>query len=152
MHAPQHSATAAITYLDPSAFDLDRVRAERAAMPDGGDGHPVVLYFAGESRFDLDAAHPVGDQIRSARDYLIPDHGRRAWTLRRLRPIEAARCRDAGGKVGQLQAFALSAGEKPLSDAQVEALVDEHGLDAVCAVGEAALRASESPKAAEKKR
>jgi hypothetical protein len=87
-----------------------------------------------------------------AREYLKPDHGCREWRLRRLRAIEVGQCRDRGGKVGQLAAFALSAGEgKSLTDAQVDAFVDTYGMDEVCEVGEAALRASEAPKAAEKK-
>lgn len=149
---PQHSATALITYIRSAAFDLDRVTRERATMPDGGDGHPVVLYFAGESRYDLGAPYHVGGELRCARDYLKPDHGQKVWELRRLKASESVRCRDAGGKVGQLAAFALAAGDvRPLTDAQVEAFAEEHGLIELCEVGEAALRASEAPKAAEKK-
>lgn len=152
MQAPQHSVTSSITFIRSAAFDLDRVALERTTMPDGGNGHPVVLYFAGETRHDLDAAAPVGEFMRTAREYLKPDHGCREWKPRRLKAIEVARCRDSGGKVGQLGAFALAMGEgKPLTDAQVEALSDEYGVDELCDVGEAALRASEAPKAAEKK-
>lgn len=152
MHPPQHSPTAPITFIDSAAFDLDRVTLERATMPDGGDGHPVVLYFAGETRYDLGAPALVGETLTCARDYLLPDHGRPVWTLRRLRPMDAAMCRDLGGNAGRLRAFALSAGEKALTDREVEAHAEEHGLLALYAVGEAALKASEAPKAAEKKR
>lgn len=152
MQPPQHSVTASITYLRSAAFDLDRVIAERATMPDGGNGHPVVLYFAGETRHDLDAMAPVGDVMRNAREYIKPDHGCREWKPRRLKALEVARCRDSGGKVGQLGAFALSMGEgKPLTDAQVDAYAEDYGVDEICEVGEAALKASEAPKAAEKK-
>lgn len=154
MHVPQHSITATPRYVRSAAFDLDRVKRERATMPDGGDGHPVVLYFAGESRFDLDAPHPVGEQIHSAREYLLPDHGAKIWEMRRLRPMECARCRDVGDNAGKLTAFALTMGTpgRPLTDEQIEAYVDECGLEELYAVGDAALRASEAPKAAEKKR
>ena len=161
MHPPQHSITASIVFLPARAFDWTNVGAERARMPDDGDAHPLVEYLAGTTRYDLDAPCPVSRIAADgstdlgyacARDYLKPDHGCKEWRLRRLRSYEVAQCRDRGGKVGQLAAFALAAGEgKPLTDAQVDALVDTHGLAEVCEVGEAALRASESPKAAEKK-
>lgn len=154
MTVPQHSVTAAITYVARRAFDTDRVAAERATMADSGDSHPVPVYFAGESRFDIDAPYPVGDEHRCARDYLLPDHGCREWKPRRLKAVEVTRCRDTGGRTGQLQAFAVALGElgKPLTDAQLDVYADEYGVDELCEVGEAALRASESPKAAEKKR
>ena len=151
MTPPQHSITAPITVYAFRAFDADRIIAEREGMPNP-DAHPFSIYWSGESRFAIDTPYQVGDQTLTARDYLLPDHGCREWKPRRLKAIEVARCRDAGGKVGQLQAFALSCGDgRPLSDAQVESLVDEYGHEEVCWVGEAALRASEAPKATEKK-
>lgn len=172
MTPPQHSITAPITFIHGRAFDWSNVKAERAAMPDGGDAHPLVEYFAGTTRYDIDAPCPVAritpsgvEMVRGcARDYLKQDHGCKEWRLRRLRAIEVGQCRDRGryhdatgrayfdGKVGQLAAFALAAGEGgPLTDAQVDAFVDTYGMDEICDVGEAALRASEAPKAAEKK-
>lgn len=161
MTPPQHSVTASIVFLMDQAFDWTNVGAERALMPDSGNDHPLVAYCAGTTRFDLDALCPVARVAADgsaelgharARDYLKPNHGCREWRLRRLRSYEVAQCRDRGGKVGQLAAFALAAGDgKPLTDAQVDALVDTYGMAEVVEVGEAALRASESPKAAEKK-
>lgn len=161
---PQHSITAAIRYIPSAAFDISRVSKERASMPRDGDHHPVVLYFAGESRYDLDAPYPVGDDLVSARDYLLPDHTCPEWELRRLRMAQVARCRDAGGRVGQLEAFRLSfvsvrgiegaptmGDDQTLTEAQAEKIADVVGLAALYDVGEAALRASEAPKAAEKK-
>lgn len=159
MTAPQHSITAIPRYVNDAAFDLDRIKLERSRMPDGGDAHPVVIYRSGESRLDLDAPYPVpdaegGSALFCARDYLKPDHGQKIWEPRRLRPMEVTRCRDVGGDSGKLIAFALAMGtsSRPLTDAAVEAHVDEHGLDEILAVGAAALSASEAPKASEKKR
>lgn len=152
MQPPQHSATSTPTFVDSAAFDIERVISERATMPDGGDGHPVVLYFAGETRYDLSAPALVGDETRCPRDYLRPDHDRPVWTLRRMRPTEVASCHDIGGQAAKLRAFALSAGERTLTDLEVAAHVDQWGIATIYAVGEAALRASEAPKAAEKKR
>jgi hypothetical protein len=150
---PQHSATAIPRYVRDAAFDIDRLKLERATMPNGGDAHPVVLYATGESRYDLDAPHPVGDTIHSAREYLRPDHGCPIWELRRLKPIELVRARDAGGDTGYLAAAAMTLGTfgRPKSDAEIETIVDEHGLDEVLGIGRAAMRASEAPKASEKK-
>lgn len=155
---PQHSIHATPTYLHRSAFDLQRMVDERRRMPNDGDGHPLVLYFAGESRFDLDAQQPIpgetpDDEPRRAcaRDYLKPDHGCREWKFRRLRPVQVARCNDVGGNVGELQAFAAACGDKPLTDAEVDAFVDEYGLAAICEVGRAVLLSSTAPKASEKK-
>jgi|688.fasta_scaffold1687198_1 hypothetical protein len=151
MTPPQHSITAPITVYAFRAFDADRIIAERGKMSNP-DAHPFSVYWSGDSRFAIDTPGLVGDKTLSARDYLLPDHGCREWKPKRLRAVEVCRCRDAGGKVGQLSAFALACGEgRPLNDAQVEEFVDEYGLDEICWVGEAALRASEAPKAAEKK-
>lgn len=152
MHPPQHSVTAQIVFFASRAFDLDRAVKEKDAMANGDD-HPMAVYLSGRSRYDLDAPSPCGpDRMACARDYLKPDHGCREWRPRRLKAMEVASCRDRGGKVGQLNAFALAMGEsRPLNDSQIEAMVDEYGMDEVCDVGEAALRASEAPKAAEKK-
>ena len=150
MIPPQHSITAPIRYVSRAAFDYDVINAEMAAMQDASQ-HPWAIYVRGESRFDLDAPYLVGDGRKCVREYLKPDHGFPIWTLRRLRPTDAAKCRDAGGKTGQLMAFALVAGEKPMRDADVDAAADTHGLDEIYAIGEAALLASEAPKASEKK-
>lgn len=164
MHPPQHSITATIRYLPRAAFDLDRASEERATMPDAGDGHPVVLYFAGETRYDLDAPAHVGDEVRCARDYLRPAHGCPEWEGQRIRIVDVARCRDVGGRLGQVEAFCLGLravtgleGAPPvdgrrITERALDAFVDLVGLDAICDVGEAFLRASEAPKAAEKKR
>lgn len=165
MHPPQHSITATIRYLPRAAFDTDRAAEDRKSMPANGDGHPVVLYFAGETRYDLDAPAFVGDETRCARDYLMPSHGQPEWEGQRIRIVDVARCRDVGGRLGQIEAFsiglravhgldgapALESGRR-VSERALDALVDLVGLDAICDVGEAFLRASEAPKAAEKKR
>lgn len=148
---PQHSVTAVTTFLSTRAFDLDRVVLERESMPNAGNEHPVVVYFSGASRYDLDAEYPVGEQMARARDYIRKDHGQPEWKLRRLKALELARCVDEGGTVGKLQAFALGAAPKAMTDTEVQQHVDDHGMDAICDVGEAVLRASSAPKAAEKK-
>lgn len=152
MHPPQHSVTAPMTVISALAFDIARVNAEQDAMPDGGSSHPWSLYYRGETRYDIDAPLQLGDKVVTVREYLKPDHGFREWKPRRLKAAEVVRCRDNGGKSGQLVAFALAMGDgKPLTDAQVEAMADQYGVSEICEVGEAALRASEAPKAAEKK-
>lgn len=154
MTVPQHSITSPITYIAPAAFDLDRCITERETMPDEGDGHPLSIYLRGESRYDLDAPQPVGDQVHTARDYLKPDHSFPEWKLRRLNAREVCACRDAGGDTGRRLAFSmtLSVLGRPLSDAKVDEYADTHGMAEILNVGEAALRASEAPKASEKKR
>jgi len=153
MTAPQHSITAQPRYIRPAAFDVERCVAERETMPDGGDGHPLRLYLIGESRYDLDAPGPVNGSMVCARDYLRPDHGCPEWPIRRLKVAEVNHCRDLGGDTGRTAAFARVMGPpgRPISDAKIEEYVDEHGMAEILAVGEAALRASEAPKAAEKK-
>lgn len=151
MTPPQHSITAPAVVYAYRAFDWERIAIERDAM-ERPDTHPFAVYWTGESRYAIDTPGRVGDDIRTARDYLRPDHGCREWRPRRLKASEVCRCRDASPKTGQLQAFALACGEgRALTDAQVDALCDEYGVDEICWVGEAALRASEAPKLAEKK-
>lgn len=162
MNVPQHSATAAMVYFTAAAFDHERVRAERDQMADR-DAHPAVVYFAGESRLDLDAPAQVLGEARTARDYLRPGHDLPQWVGQRIRPAHCARCRDLGGRSGDLEAFRLgyqssSLAGSPvlpigaaLTEQQVDALADAVGVPMLCEVGAAFLRASEAPKAAEKK-
>lgn len=151
MQPPQHNILAPATYIKTDAFDLDRVMSERSKMPNAGNSHPIPVYYSGATRYDLDAVAAVGDKWVAPREYLKPGHGCREWKLRRLRAVEVVRCRDAGGKTGQLQAFALAADVRPLTESQVDELADQYGIDELCEVGEAALLASEAPKASEKK-
>lgn len=160
---PQHSVTAAIVYYSSAAFDVERVKAERAKMPDNGDAHPIVRYFSGETRLDLDAPAFVGGDVRTAREYLRPGHDLPQWNGQRIRPALCARCRDLGGASGELEAFRVgyqssSLAGSPvlpigasLTEQQLDALADQVGVPMLCEIGRAFLRASEAPKAAEKK-
>jgi len=165
MSVPQHSATAPITFLSTAAFDAERVAKEMATMSDGGAEHPVVIYAAGRSRYDLDAPYPVGEELRRARDYLRVDHTCPTWSLKRLGAVATARLHDIGGEVAALDALckgfeAVSIevpGFKPiagrqLSEHQINQLADHFGLDEVVRAGEAVLKASASPTASEGKR
>jgi hypothetical protein len=161
---PQHSITAPIKFIPVEAFDEPRAVEEMADMEDGLQ-HPLMRYLSGATRYDLGAAYPVGDEMRSASDYLRSDHGHPVWELRRLKLAEVSRCRDLGGASGQYAAFRLAfvsvsgvegapvlAAGKTLSEAQADSMIDTVGATAIYLVGEAALRASEAPRDAEKKR
>ena len=85
---PRHRVDAPPCFVSESddAWDRERIELERAAMARAGrdpDDHPVSLYHAGNSRYDLGAKHQIDDeQTRSASEYLRPG----AWMfhLRRL--------------------------------------------------------------------
>lgn len=165
MSVPQHSATAQIRFIRADAFDTDRVAAERKTMPNDGNDHPVVIYFSGRSRYDLEAPAPVGEALLRPRDYLRPDHGFPTWTGKRLGAVMTAKLQDLGGHVAELEA--LSRGfesidvdvpglnhvpGRPLTEGQIEKLADRFGLEHLYAVGDAFLRASSAPTVAEGKR
>lgn len=165
MSVPQHSATAAIRYLKAAAFDTDRVADERKSMPDDGNDHPVVIYFSGRSRYDLDAPYPVGGELRKPREYLKPDHGCPMWSVKRLGAVMTARLQDIGGHVAELDALCRGfeavdvdvpglgyVPGKVLSEGQIEKLAEQFGLEDLYAVGAAILRASAAPTVAEGKR
>lgn len=175
---PQHSVTATIKFIrrtDP-AWDLDRAIAEKEGLEgDEHDGHPLVAYFSGASRYDLDAPGTViekdaeGGKLhvqRCAREYLKPDSRPRIWTLRRIKLSLQAELEDAPKHRGHVQAFSLgvsslengppglevkSSGGMPLADAVVDAVADQLGAEEVYEVGAAVLRASRAPTSAEKK-
>lgn len=156
---PQHSVTAPITYVSVEAFDTDLILAERESLPGHGDDHPVVRYVSG--RRDIDAPYPINGELKTARDYLRPDHGMPVWTGRRLRASEVARCMDKDTAMASLSAFAAglvscsldsqSPSTKWLSDQQVDAYVDRYGMAEVLAAGAAFLEASKAPTYDEKK-
>jgi hypothetical protein len=175
---PQHSVTAPILFIartDP-AWDLDTAIVEKDGLEgDEHDGHPLVAYFSGASRYDLDAPGTVitrdaqGGKVhaqKSARDYLKPDSRPRIWTLRRIKLSLQAELEDAPKHRGCVQAFALGVASLvngppglevkavagvSLSDQVVDAVADQLGAETVYDVGEAVLRASRAPTSAEKK-
>lgn len=166
---PQHSATAQIRFIrstDP-AWDLDCVEEERKRLGKRTDEHPIPVYFAGESRYDLDAPGPVDGETKSPRQYLRPEVKPRAWLGRRLGIAEVARCHDVGGSMGELEAFAMAVvgcenfpepaptieqgPARRLSASLVDEIAERLGMAEVFEVGRAMLLASRAPTSAEKK-
>lgn len=175
---PQHSVTAPARYIprDDPAWDLDAALAELEGV-DGEqhDAHPMIAYFSGRSRFDLDAPGTVYERDgagalvpvpRTPRAYLRPDSRPQTWLLRRLKLTQTVACLDAARHQGQLTAFALgvaglehgpdgievrSSAGVPISASVVEALSDAVGAERVLDVGAAVLLASQAPTSAEKK-
>lgn len=166
MTAPQHSATAPIRFvsLNDDAWDLATANAEVEALEDDKKGdHPVTRYIQGKTRFDLDAPGQVGDETKTPRDYLKAGVEPTIWTLRRLKISELTRCRDMGGRAGQLEAFRLALTDVApqrckipedtvrVQDKALQTIVDAYGAETVWSVGEAALLAAAAPTDAEKK-
>lgn len=176
---PQHSVTAPIRFIhreDP-VWDRDRWQAElgREGITDEEhDQHPIVLYFSGDSRYDLDAYGTVveldGERAkvpvpRRPRDYLKPDGRPTTWHLRRLKMTQQASLDDTPRHSARMAAFALGVTKLengpdglevvgaagPLSTAMVDAVAEHYGAAMIYDVGEAVLRASKAPTHAEKK-
>lgn len=86
---PQHRVDAEIVYVHPldPAWDSARLDAEceemDAAEPGGSKAHPVLIYWSGASRFDLEARHSFKDGTASAAEYL-DDAKANKFALRRL--------------------------------------------------------------------
>jgi hypothetical protein len=70
---PQHAADAAPLFIASTddAWDSDLIKRERADLKNhNGARHPIDVYYSGESRYDLDAAVPIGGQAITPRFYL----------------------------------------------------------------------------------
>lgn len=177
MRPPQHSVDAEIEFIletDP-AWDRERANDELQDMGDDEDTeHPLIKYYVGDSRFDLDAegirpeSGPDGQVVLvpgKARDYLKPDVQPRVFRLRRLRAAQVSRCMDVGGRTGQqlacqqalssidppIAGLKLKARKRPLVDDELQQLADAVGMDAVWEIGKAAIEASKAPTEQEKK-
>lgn len=175
---PQHSVTAPIVFISrlDSAWDLDRALAEKDVVEGAkADEHPLVLYFSGESRYDLDASGTVWtegeDKVltpepHAAREYLKEGIRPRMWTLRRLKFSQVSELLDAPRHRRLMHAFALGVVELvngpdglpvkstrgvPLSEKHLDDIAEALGADLIYEVGEAILRASQAPTSAEKK-
>lgn len=176
---PQHSVTAPIRFIsrkDP-AWDSERWEPELAVeglTPEEHDQHPIVQYFSGESRYDLDASGIVyerdgtGAKVptpRKPREYLKPDSRPVTWHLRRLKMTQQAAIDDAPKHSAELLGFTLGVTKLengpddleimgaagPLATAVVDAVADRFGSEIVYEVGRAVIRASRAPTPAEKK-
>jgi hypothetical protein len=175
---PQHNVTAPTRFIprtDP-AWDLDKALAELDGLagPDR-DSHPMVKYFAAESRYDLDAPGVVIERDlegaavhvhRIPREYLKPDSKPVTWTLRRLKLTQQSQLADAPQHQAEVSAFALTVTNLengppgvevkgtagvPLSATLVDQLAEVFGTDMIYEVGRAAMAASAAPSSAEKK-
>lgn len=96
---PQHRADSVPVYVDErdSAWNEDAIRQECAEMRRRGvspSRHPVNIYHAGTSRYDLGAPYDVLGMQRCASDYLGPDATK--FILRRLGHAELYRMTDMG--------------------------------------------------------
>lgn len=176
---PQHSVTAPIRFISRSdpAWDRERWETELAderLKPEEHDNHPIVQYFSGDTRYDLDAAGTVyeydgeGAKVptpRRPRDYLKPDSRPLTWHLRRLKMTQQAAIEDAPKHSADLLGFTLGTTKLengpdglevvgaagPLGNAVVDAVADRFGAEMVYEVGRAAIKASRAPTPAEKK-
>jgi hypothetical protein len=162
---PQHSATAKPRYVakDDPAWD-ERFIAEVAQLKEG-EVHPLGSYFAGLTRFDLDASGKLGDLVVTPREYLTADKTPVVYTLRRLRLRELAHVQDLPERQGQYTAYRMGLGKiegceaiesNEFTSMLSEATVDRHmeilGAAKIYEVGQAVLAASSAPTPAEGKR
>jgi hypothetical protein len=173
---PQHNARAPIEYIrkgDPAWSDA--YNDELEAVDDASE-HPMVKYYMGETRYDLDApgtvtAYDEDDEeqvaTKTPRQYLREDAKPVIFRLKRLRIGEVSRFRDQGARTGAAMAYSLAIkeidnapsgvkcdrreGRRTISDRQLEEHAEAFGMQTIWEVGEAALRASEAPSYAEKK-
>jgi hypothetical protein len=178
-HPPQHSADAEIVFISESDPAWDRrYREEIDALTEAKGSsleHPMVAYYTGRTRFDLDAPGTIvtgeddgGPTYGTARprDYLRPEAVPRTYHLRRMRSLEVARCDDVGGATSALVATSLTLAKigngppgyklkrkpgVPMTDGQLDELRDAIGMELVYQIGRAAIRASSSPTAEEGK-
>jgi len=93
---PQHAVDATPIYVPPDddAWDTERIEREKAEAGDRGlepDGHPVEAYWAGDTRYDLEAPVSWGGLVAAPREYLDDTKLPERWILRRLRPRDYAR-------------------------------------------------------------
>lgn len=102
---PQHSADATPIFIASSddAWDKDRVARERAALPKG-DRHPLDDYYAGRTRFDLDAPLTLSGQTVTIRDYLREGAAPTVFRLRRVTGLERQQAKAAFQDKGEAAA------------------------------------------------
>lgn len=86
---PQHRADIEGIFIPRSdeSFDKDRHERELAKLKDEGldiHQHPIERYYAGKTRYDLDAPDTLFGQTVCARDYFDSSKNPEKWTLRRL--------------------------------------------------------------------
>jgi hypothetical protein len=86
---PQHRADVAGIYIprSDSSFDQDRYDREVKRMKEEGleiNAHPIERYYAGKTRYDLDAQGELFGASVCARDYFDASKEPERWTLRRL--------------------------------------------------------------------
>lgn len=89
LRPPQYGGDAPIVYVHEgdTAWDLDRIRAERAEMLKrelDPKYHPVSRYLGGWTRYHLDAQATVLDKAVTVREYLREELKPTMWHLRRL--------------------------------------------------------------------
>ncbi len=89
---PQYAVDARGSYVpaEATAWDNDRIESETAEMTERGEDtadHPVHRYYAGKTRFDLDALDTIGGMQCRVREYLNQDEPE-IWCFRRLRADE----------------------------------------------------------------
>ncbi len=169
---PQHALDATPVYVlhtDP-AWDNDRIERELEADPEGQ--HPQVAYYSGATRFDLHAPAQWAGEETSAAEYLT---GRAArFELRRLTVHKIAEIRDdirrainrdgagAGlaavftkcakhGLAGISDGVEFDSRAGVVTDATLGQIYDEHGPDAIEAIGAAVWRLSQPLSDAEKR-
>lgn len=94
---PKHRIDAEALYVSAvdTAWDRPRIEAELDELGDQWDTHPVVRYFAGKTRYDVDA--------EGVRSYLNP--GAWIWVLRRLSTRDYARLCDMRGRGQHTERF-----------------------------------------------
>lgn len=69
------------------AWDHERIEAGGRELKDGEE-HPVERYWAGLTRFDIDAPHTLGGVVVTARQYLRDDATPTVARLRRVSGVE----------------------------------------------------------------
>lgn len=160
---PQHSLHAQPCYIHPTdpAWSnwMDEVNAmsvEQAAE------HPMVKYFYGRSRYDLDAPGLVYGETRTARSYL--DGTPIVWRLRRLKIRQLAACQQRPENDGALDAVRLGLDSidghtEPLKrvggllhEDELDGLAQRYGARVVFDVGMAVIHASGEPTPGESMR
>lgn len=162
---PQHSATATpkfISRFDP-AWDSERYYAETANLAEG-QRHPLLHYWWGLSRLDLDAPLPIGDRHATVREYLREGVTPVVFVLRRLKMSQLAQVQDLPERQGQVLAFKLGLVQitghdripptehsTQLTEASLERLNDILGAAIVYEVGQGVIAASSAPTPAEVK-
>ena len=86
---PQHAADAVPLFIasEDDAWDKDRIAGERKNLPKGAR-HPIDDYYAGATRYDLDAPMTLSGQTVMIRDYLREGSTPTVFRLRRVSGLE----------------------------------------------------------------